>query len=137
VKRLCRSKKDALVCGICSGLAKYLNIDPSIIRLGYVVFFILNPIAAIILYFSACIILPENGEECMRISTIPPRKYTLLLLGVLLIVIGLMLTPIWNWSLIFKLWSFIWSFIKVGVGILLIIIGIILVLVALGIRSLK
>ncbi len=49
MKRLYKDKEDAMICGVCSGIARYLNIDPSVVRLGYVLFFILNPAAAFIL----------------------------------------------------------------------------------------
>jgi phage shock protein C len=33
IKRLYRSKKDKKIAGVCGGIAEYLNIDPTIIRL--------------------------------------------------------------------------------------------------------
>lgn len=33
MKRLTRSSKNKMVAGVCSGLANYLNIDPTFIRL--------------------------------------------------------------------------------------------------------
>ena len=35
-KRLYRSNHDRLLCGVCAGVAEYFHIDPTIIRLGYV-----------------------------------------------------------------------------------------------------
>lgn len=32
-KRLYKSTKDRKVCGVCAGIAEYLNIDPTIVRL--------------------------------------------------------------------------------------------------------
>ncbi|RLG88871.1 MAG: PspC domain-containing protein, partial [Thermoprotei archaeon] len=32
-EKLYRSRADSLVCGVCGGIAKYLNIDPTLVRL--------------------------------------------------------------------------------------------------------
>ena len=37
-KRLYRSKNDRMLCGVCAGVAEYFHIDPTLIRLGYVLF---------------------------------------------------------------------------------------------------
>ena len=41
MKRLYRSKSDAMIAGICSGLAKYLEVDPTVIRLAFVLLLVL------------------------------------------------------------------------------------------------
>lgn len=35
-KKLYRSKESRMVCGVCGGIAEYFNIDPTLIRLGFV-----------------------------------------------------------------------------------------------------
>ncbi len=35
-KRLYRSRKDRMICGVCGGIAKYFNIDPTLVRLAFV-----------------------------------------------------------------------------------------------------
>ena len=35
-KRLYRSKKDRMICGVCGGIANYFNIDPTLVRLAFV-----------------------------------------------------------------------------------------------------
>ena len=35
-KRLYRSRKDRMIGGVCSGLAEYLSIDPTLVRLLFV-----------------------------------------------------------------------------------------------------
>ena len=37
-KRLYRNKDDKMIAGVCSGLAEYFDIDPTIMRLAWVVF---------------------------------------------------------------------------------------------------
>ncbi len=36
MKKLYRSKSDVMIAGVCSGLAKYLDVDPTAIRLAFV-----------------------------------------------------------------------------------------------------
>ncbi len=43
-KRLYRNPKDIMLAGICSGLAEYASLDPTIVRLLFVMaFFITGP----------------------------------------------------------------------------------------------
>jgi len=62
-RRLYRSRRDRLLCGVCGGLAEYLNVDPVLVRLGAVALFVLNPGAALLLYTAACILIPEQPEQ--------------------------------------------------------------------------
>ena len=36
-KRLYRSRRDVMICGVCGGIAEYFDIDPTIVRLIAVV----------------------------------------------------------------------------------------------------
>ena len=33
IKKLCKSRTDKKLCGVCGGLAKYLECDPAIVRI--------------------------------------------------------------------------------------------------------
>ena len=35
-KRLYKSSDDAMIAGVCAGIAEYFNVDPTLIRLGFV-----------------------------------------------------------------------------------------------------
>lgn len=37
-KRLHKSQTDKFICGVCGGIGEYLNIDPTLVRLGWVLF---------------------------------------------------------------------------------------------------
>ena len=37
-KRLYKSDKDKKVCGVCGGIANYFDVDPTVIRLAWVIF---------------------------------------------------------------------------------------------------
>ncbi len=62
-KRLYRSGKEKIFGGVCGGIAEYLNIDPTIVRLVLIALTLaLLPVGAIgvIFYIIAWIIMPRN-----------------------------------------------------------------------------
>ncbi|WP_167958853.1 PspC domain-containing protein [Anaerosporobacter faecicola] len=60
-KRLYRSSTNKMLCGVCSGIADYLNIDPTIIRLLWVIFGCMG--AGVVAYIVAAIIIPVRYER--------------------------------------------------------------------------
>ena len=36
MKKLFRSRENRMICGVCGGVAEYFNIDPTLVRLGWV-----------------------------------------------------------------------------------------------------
>jgi phage shock protein C len=63
MKRLYRSRKERMLGGVCGGLGEHIDVDPSIIRLVWVVVTILSLGTGIIVYLIAWIIIPESPEE--------------------------------------------------------------------------
>lgn len=57
-KRLYRSRRDRMICGVCAGIAEYFNIDPTLIRLGLVLLACTG--SGILAYFIAAIIIPDE-----------------------------------------------------------------------------
>ncbi len=60
-KRIYRSKKDRILCGVCGGIAKYLGIDPTIVRLLWVIITFGYGIG-IVAYIVACIVMPIEPD---------------------------------------------------------------------------
>jgi len=58
-KELKRSNKDKVIAGVCGGLAEYLEIDVTIIRLG-VIFIALSTGAGILAYIIAALVIPSE-----------------------------------------------------------------------------
>ncbi len=56
-KKLYRSSQNRMICGVCGGLGEYLGIDPTVIRVLFVIFGLTG--AGIIAYLIAAIIIPE------------------------------------------------------------------------------
>jgi phage shock protein PspC (stress-responsive transcriptional regulator) len=59
--RLYRSVTDRMLGGVCGGLAKYLNIDLTIVRLFFVVLTLLGGFGPL-LYIILWIVIPPEGE---------------------------------------------------------------------------
>lgn len=58
MKRLIKSK-NKMLCGVCGGIGEYLNLDPTVIRILWVVLSICSLGTGIIAYIIAAIIIPE------------------------------------------------------------------------------
>ena len=58
MKELRRSYTNRTLCGVCGGIGEYLNVDPTIIRLLWVLFSITGG-AGILAYIIAALIIPE------------------------------------------------------------------------------
>lgn len=57
-KKLYRSRDQRMISGVCGGLAEYINLDPTIIRLLWVVFGITG--VGVLAYIIALIVVPEQ-----------------------------------------------------------------------------
>ena len=60
-KKLFRSTKNKMVAGVCGGIGEYFNVDPTVIRLMWVIFTLISMGAGIIAYIIAWIIVPEGN----------------------------------------------------------------------------
>jgi phage shock protein PspC (stress-responsive transcriptional regulator) len=59
-KTLYRSKSNRMIAGVCAGLGDYLNIDPTIIRLLFVLGFFTFNGAMLLVYLIMAIVTPEG-----------------------------------------------------------------------------
>jgi len=58
-RRLTRSR-DSMIAGVCGGLAEYLNLDPSLVRVGYVILSVLSAaFPGLLLYIILWVVMPE------------------------------------------------------------------------------
>ena len=58
-KKLYRSRSNRMIAGVCAGLADYFNVDPTIIRLVFVLFALAGG-PGLILYIIMAIVVPEE-----------------------------------------------------------------------------
>ena len=59
-KRLCRVRSDKMICGVCAGVAKYFDLDVSLVRLAWVAISILSWSGFFWIYVIAALILPDE-----------------------------------------------------------------------------
>ncbi len=60
IKTLTRSKSNRMIAGVCAGLADYLNVDPTVIRLLFVLGLFLAGPGIAIAYLIMAIVTPEG-----------------------------------------------------------------------------
>jgi len=97
-RRLYRSSKDKVICGLCGGLGEYFNVDPMIVRIAFVLFFTINPVAATLFYILACAIIPKaytskTGKENSVTRKTIQYNQGLIFLGLMLILVGVLVFP--------------------------------------------
>ena len=57
-KRLYKSRDNRMLAGVCGGVADYFSIDPTLVRLGWILFCALGG-SGILAYIIAAIVIPE------------------------------------------------------------------------------
>ncbi len=105
-KRLTRSRSDYMLGGVCAGLGHYFGIDPTIVRLIFVLLAISGG-SGVLLYLVLWIVIPREdltqgpltgdefgrrarqmGEEMRQVAA-QPNTRTAQFLGIALVVVGL------------------------------------------------
>lgn len=61
-RRLYRSTQDRMFAGVCGGIAEYLDVDPTLVRLVFVALALMGGPGPII-YIVLMLIVPENPRE--------------------------------------------------------------------------
>lgn len=64
-KKLYRSRTDKKICGVCGGLAKYLNMDVTIVRV-LTVLLTLFVGGGLLAYIICALIIPEEPENIVE-----------------------------------------------------------------------
>ena len=64
-RRLYKSRQNRMIDGVCGGVAEYLNMDPTIVRILWVIVTFMGG-AGILLYIAAMIIMPVNPEHAAQ-----------------------------------------------------------------------
>ena len=61
-KKLYRNTENKMLAGVCSGIADYFNIDPTLVRLGWVLFSLLGG-SGILAYIICALIVPNDPDK--------------------------------------------------------------------------
>lgn len=110
-ERLYRSVDDRKVAGVAGGLGRHLNIDPTILRVLFVVLCFFGG-AGFLLYGAAWLLVPEDGRTHGTIAASPSTRNALLITAG---VIGALLVVGDSWHGI----GFPWPVMLAGIGVLL------------------
>lgn len=58
-KKLYRTR-DKKICGVCGGIAEYFDLDPTIMRLLWIIFAFISCAAGVIAYLICALVIPEQ-----------------------------------------------------------------------------
>ena len=64
-KKLYRNTSNKMIVGVCSGLADYLKVDPTIVRLIWALVSLFGP--GILAYIIAALIIPEKPSNIIDV----------------------------------------------------------------------
>ena len=62
VKRIYKVENDKKICGVCGCIAEYLNLDPTIVRIAWVVFTLLICGTGLLIYIICAFVFPNKSE---------------------------------------------------------------------------
>ncbi|MDP3967576.1 MAG: PspC domain-containing protein [Nocardioides sp.] len=100
--QLRRSSADRKIAGVCGGLARHLDVDPTIIRVAAVVLAIFGG-AGLVLYGAAWLLVPSDDEERAPLD-VDPGGRTVLLVVAGIVALALLFGDAWGgWWIPFPL----------------------------------
>lgn len=87
-KRLTRSQSQKMIAGVCGGIAEYLNADPTVVRIAWIVLSLFPLIPGILLYIIAWMVIPKEQAPTGSTGGTPPRHMGAALFGFFFIALG-------------------------------------------------
>ena len=122
-RRLYKSRRNKVIDGICGGIAEYFDVDPTIVRILWILITLMGG-SGFILYIIAMIIMPANPEHVAlpqsssgRANGTDRRRF----FGIMLVLVGaFILFMNVGWIAGFGWWSFSH---KIMLPLLLILLG--------------
>ena len=70
MKRLTKSNTNKTISGVCGGIAEYFSIDPTIVRIAWILFSLFGG-SGIIAYIICALIIPSAPHE----DNLPPSDW--------------------------------------------------------------
>ncbi len=126
IRYLYRSRSNRVLSGVCGGMADYLGIDATLIRILFILLAFVNGVG-ILLYLLALLVIPANpNPEARSTASSGDSKNAAILIGVLLILVGIYFllqyyAPFWlpfdfYWRWVFS-WRLFWPLLLIFLGI--------------------
>ena len=89
IKRLYKSQYDRMIGGVAGGIAEYLKVDATIIRIVFVLMSLFGG-TGLIVYIAGLLIIPEGDKEILSDEKVKAKKNNTGFWGILLIIAGLL-----------------------------------------------
>ncbi len=61
-RKLRRSRTDRMLAGVCAGLANFLGLDATLVRVVYVLATVFTAFAGVLVYIILWVIVPEEND---------------------------------------------------------------------------
>jgi phage shock protein C len=128
-RRLCKSRTDRMIDGVCGGIARYFGLDPTLVRIAWVLLTLFGG-SGIVLYIAAMIIMPKEELHTAAVAggapPAPPAPangmHNSRFWGILLLVLGVAwLASNFGFSIWHHWWGFSWD---VAIPLMLILAGV-------------
>lgn len=55
-----RSSSNRMIAGVCGGLAEYFDVDPTLVRVAYIMLTFFTAFSGILVYMVLCIAIPRD-----------------------------------------------------------------------------
>ncbi len=56
-KKLVKSRTDRKICGVCGGIAEYINVDPTVVRILWIIFAACG--IGVLAYIACAFVMPD------------------------------------------------------------------------------
>jgi phage shock protein C len=121
-KRLYKSSSNKMIAGVCGGIADYLNVDPTAVRVAWILLSILPFIPGIILYIIAWFVIPKQPAGEQPKSVPASSSNVTAFMGFFFVAIGALIflgnLDVLDWE---EWWDFSWEYV---LPLLLIAVGV-------------
>lgn len=123
-RHLYRSNRNKMICGVCGGIGEYFNIDPTVVRLVWVLISLTYGIG-ILAYIIAIIVIPAENTayddviDYRRSEPVFSAEKGKLVLGIGLIFLGFFILTKDYFGWFYK--KFFWPLLLIAAGIILVV----------------
>lgn len=60
MKKLVKSYRNRMISGVCGGIGEYLNVDPTLVRVAFILFSIFGTGSGLLLYIACALVMPSD-----------------------------------------------------------------------------
>lgn len=60
MKKLVKSYRNRMISGVCGGIGEYLNTDPTLIRIAFILISIFGNGSGLLLYIACALVMPTE-----------------------------------------------------------------------------